>query len=472
MKGGACKPLSVSKRRKKVKKEKSSFYLILSYLILSFLLVTPIMVYAGISPGRKTRANQALSEWIKFNHQFDNKCRIRWDPHTGLPGQMIGHLTKPFQGNPEDISLNFITQNRGLFQIDPANIKLGKITKAGKLRSIKYRQCYKDLPVMGRRVIVVVDDEGQVMAYNSNFDPFIELQSVHPRISHGRAEERAKNAVSSRFFSSKKLTLNSKKQLSIYQQEGEYYLCWPIGVSSPDVGSWFCLINASTGDLLDMKDTIWPSHGHISGLIFPEYSYDKHTWMPLGGEGVNFEENITAVTDPFWGGYGTSQAGSFTTTLSGPYVSVGNNVTYPRSAVFASPEVAEYDWIEIDNPTGIIESQSDFHLREEVNLDFSFSFFGTLYNQLFIDSCGFLCFSDTQYYFVPDGIPNPYPPNGGIIAPFWRAFDISQGGRILYLSTSDYFVVTWEGIAGYYSGCGPQTFQVILKPNGKIIFQY
>jgi len=134
-----------------------------------------MMAYAETSPARKTQlANQALSEWINFNHQFDNKCRIRWDPFTGLPGQIIWHLTKPFQGNPEDISLNFITQNRGLFQIDPANIKLEKVTKAGKLRSIKYRQCYKGLPVMGCRVIVVVVNEVVYLKQN-NVQPLIAL---------------------------------------------------------------------------------------------------------------------------------------------------------------------------------------------------------------------------------------------------------------------------------------------------------
>jgi len=78
------------------------FLFILSCLVL---ITIPINIYAKITPHNNIQvANQSLSEWIKYNQKFDNKVHVRWDPYTGLPRQIIGHQTKPLQGNPEGYS--------------------------------------------------------------------------------------------------------------------------------------------------------------------------------------------------------------------------------------------------------------------------------------------------------------------------------------------------------------------------------
>jgi len=442
----------------------------------------PMPVYAQTSPDQKAElANQSLSEWIKFNQQFDNKWKVRWDPHTGLPRLITGYHTPAVQGNAEDIALKFIHEQKPLLQVDPQNLTLEKITKARGLQSIKYRQRYKGIPVLGHRVLVITDGMGQVTGYTSTYDPFIELDSVQPQVSHDRAQEIALSSLGHHPAS----LSHSKKELAVYANEDGgtpgYHLCWRVELSSPEIGSWLCLVDALTGDVLTRKETVLHSHGHVSGLIFPIHALDAGDWAPLGEEKINFTfgEPSSAVSDFFWGGYGVNQASPFTTSLSGPYVNIHNaaNIAAYPGAQFTTPEVTQYAWVEISNPTGTIQSSQYDHVCAQVTLPFSFNFYDGSYNYVYIDSYGFLCFADSPWW-EPQPIPSPPDPNSpsdprhsGIIAPFWRKTDLTRGGKIDYLVTSDKLVVTWDGLHGYLQNT-PQTFQAILTPDGKIVFQY
>jgi cellobiose-specific phosphotransferase system component IIB len=88
-----------------------------------------------------------------------------------------------------------------------------------------------------------------------------------------------------------------------------------------------------------------------------------------------------------------------------------------------------------------------------------------------ICSNGFLSLTsrDAPYFTLP--LPNPNTPNA-MIAPFWQDLNPYRGGKITYGDFGDKFVVSWEDVPFYSPRNKKVSFQVILKVDGSIIYQY
>ncbi len=125
-----------------------------------------------------------------------------------------------------------------------------------------------------------------------------------------------------------------------------------------------------------------------------------------------------------------------------------------------------YNWIDTRNATGITGDDQS----KAFSLPFTFKFYGVDYNSVYVSSNGFLSFTSNNSGYNPQRIPDNAAPNA-VIAPLWRDLDPSKAGHITYYSGSDKFVITWEGVKNYRTD-NRQTFQVILYPNGEIVFQY
>ena len=125
-----------------------------------------------------------------------------------------------------------------------------------------------------------------------------------------------------------------------------------------------------------------------------------------------------------------------------------------------------YNWINTSTATGVTGDDQS----KNISLPFTFTFYGVNYNSVNICSNGFLSFTSTSTAYNPQSIPNSSAPNA-LIAPFWRDLNPSAAGRITYSSSSSRFVVTFDGVKNYRTD-NKETFQVILYPNGEIVFQY
>lgn len=125
-----------------------------------------------------------------------------------------------------------------------------------------------------------------------------------------------------------------------------------------------------------------------------------------------------------------------------------------------------YNWIDTRSDLGITGDDQS----KVISLPFGFTFYGVEYNSVYVCSNGFMSFTSNSTQYNPASIPNSAQPNA-LIAPFWRDLNPSADGRITYYAGSDKFVVTWEGVKNYRTD-SRQTFQVILYPNGDIVFQY
>jgi len=127
------------------------------------------------------------------------------------------------------------------------------------------------------------------------------------------------------------------------------------------------------------------------------------------------------------------------------------------------PSGPSFEWIDASTGTVLTLDDEDYTL---IDLPFPFPYYQEILNQIYVSSNGFLSSTGVSDY-SNDSLPDTTKHN--IIAAFWDDLDPSSGGTVYYLSTPDYAVIEWYQVPGYYSG-GPYTFEVVLYPNGNIVF--
>ncbi len=131
-----------------------------------------------------------------------------------------------------------------------------------------------------------------------------------------------------------------------------------------------------------------------------------------------------------------------------------------------------FNWIEINN-TGTALNMGDDESKL-VPLPFSFEFYGTNYNQVYVNSNGSL---NLNYFSVHSNTCLPTTVTSDIIAVYWDDLNPSVSGDVYYeirgTSPNRTFIVEWFNVPNYYYPNGDITFEIILhEGSNKIIFQY
>lgn len=137
----------------------------------------------------------------------------------------------------------------------------------------------------------------------------------------------------------------------------------------------------------------------------------------------------------------------------------------------ANPPIV-YNWVEI-SPTGTIVAQGD-DTSAQVELGFTFTFYGTPYTRAYVSSNGFVSFGSGSTSYSHTSIPNPSSPNNAIYA-FWD--DLKPAGGAdgnVYVRQVDAttYVVEWHRVKRLGGG-EYETFQIILDgADNTILLQY
>ncbi len=138
----------------------------------------------------------------------------------------------------------------------------------------------------------------------------------------------------------------------------------------------------------------------------------------------------------------------------------------PDGYGYTETEDSAFNWIEISNiGTPITLGDDDF---ASVELPFFFPFYNQLLRRISIISNGIL--SDTNYYSSRNH-PLPYSGINNLIAPLWVDLAPNQGGQVYMYADSSIFIVEWYHVPVYNSS-NDNTFEVIIEPDGQMIFQF
>lgn len=133
-----------------------------------------------------------------------------------------------------------------------------------------------------------------------------------------------------------------------------------------------------------------------------------------------------------------------------------------------------FNWVEISTqPGAVLVTSSDDINTGPYPIGFPFKFYGNTFTDFRICSNGFVSFTSTSATLTNDTIPSPLEPNN-LLALFWDdLYPYTSGtGKIYYYNDGSKLIIEYDHVIRYsYPNC-PYTMEIILYPNGKIIYQY
>jgi len=163
---------------------------------------------------------------------------------------------------------------------------------------------------------------------------------------------------------------------------------------------------------------------------------------------------------------------------------LGKGDVDPRQGILGSggPDLFGYTWRDSDEPSGPIFDwvdisgigtplvlASDDETQTGILLGFDFPYYGGTFNSVNVCSNGWLSFTNTTTDFTNDPLPNSGAPEN-LLAAFWDDLTLSSGRAYSYRDGTR-FILAYVGVPRLGSG-GPYTFEVILYPSGRIVYQY
>jgi Mg-chelatase subunit ChlD len=132
-----------------------------------------------------------------------------------------------------------------------------------------------------------------------------------------------------------------------------------------------------------------------------------------------------------------------------------------------------YNWAEISGVGTTATLNGDDQIQN-IDLPFDFPFYGSTYGEVFASTNGWMSLvNPTTLPWGPWTLPTASAPQA-VIAPWGGDLDFNGVQRMHYYGDATRFIVQWDDVHtwGGYGSDGPYTFQAILYPDGRIVFQY
>jgi hypothetical protein len=95
----------------------------------------------------------------------------------------------------------------------------------------------------------------------------------------------------------------------------------------------------------------------------------------------------------------------------------------------------------------------------QIQLDQSFTFYGSSFDSVYISTNGNLNFTGSTEF---ENVGFPSSTSGGMIAPLWDDLTLFQNSRIIEQQGDGYFAITWNSMSTWFDLQQRHTFQAIV----------
>ena len=135
-----------------------------------------------------------------------------------------------------------------------------------------------------------------------------------------------------------------------------------------------------------------------------------------------------------------------------------------------APGGPSFDWTDIRDSGTAVPISGDDSFSEAIPLGFLFPFYKNLFNGVIVTTNGFLSFTDLSHQFTNQPLPGTGAPHN-LLAVLWDDLEVTPSSRVTYLADESRCIVQYTDVSlrGHESSF---TFQVILYPSGRIVYQY
>ncbi|MCP4583191.1 MAG: S8 family serine peptidase [candidate division Zixibacteria bacterium] len=223
--------------------------------------------------------------------------------------------------------------------------------------------------------------------------------------------------------------------------------------------------NVEIRDIDIVNDGDGPLHFTLSSEMFNQLNRSEVVEIPLIIE--------RQMPDPIGYHPASSKAGSKPEPYYPPVITdQGGPDTYGYTWIDSDePGGPTYSWVDITSIGTLIEGLGDDTNVGPFPVGFNFNFYGNDFSTFYFCTNGFASFTSTSNVFSNAIIPTGSQPFN-LLAPLWDDINFNDGGTAYYYTNnSDSLVISWIEVA-HYGGSGPYTFQIILRSNGKVTYQY
>ncbi|MGH9869077.1 MAG: S8 family serine peptidase [Candidatus Polarisedimenticolia bacterium] len=167
----------------------------------------------------------------------------------------------------------------------------------------------------------------------------------------------------------------------------------------------------------------------------------------------------------------------------------------PRPGILGSggPDAAGYRWVDSDDPGGpafswvdistvgtpIAALDGDDEIANDILIGFPFPFYDGAFSTVNVHTNGWLSFTNRTNSGTITYTNQPLPTTSGpenMLAPFWDDLHFRSAVHAYYHNDGGRFIVQWNDVDRFSTTEQPTpahlTFQIILFPDGGIIYQY
>lgn len=276
----------------------------------------------SVAPKQKRGLRQEVASALSSFRQKNGKAwRIQMNNATGRASVLVGAKSRRFSGTSAQAAGSFISENADLLGTDGSDLtKQAEGTRKGK-HHIRYTQEYRGIPVERSETTVHLSANNEVQAVFSKYRPDISLD-ITPAIS----ADAAFNVVAAemQLADSTAVAKKETRLVILPSDDGACYLCWKVNFfSEQPLGQWVHYVDAHTGTIVEgFNDLRFDTSGTVQGKYFPQYGSDPVRTGPFANEyvTVNGDRQTTGIL----GNYTTTQSGTVTANLAGPWAKVAN----------------------------------------------------------------------------------------------------------------------------------------------------
>ncbi|MCS6804221.1 MAG: M36 family metallopeptidase [Acidobacteriota bacterium] len=440
---------------------------------------------------------------------------VRFDPFTGVPRHVFSlaeRLTAPRQADALTIARDYLRAHRTLWRLTERDISQLVVaknfrTRHNGVRHVVFKQFYHGLDVFQGDIKVNIDRHGQILSVNANYFPDI-VASMTPRLSATEAVQRAADYMAPHLaftpritavatsveqattFEQGPFTSEPTAKLTIFPAADRARLAWKVRLHLMDELAWYdILVDAETGEILFHHNLI--KFSEPDGLVFDVHP-DRGPQVLRSFAGDPIASPNSWVSP--WPNTGTQGNNALTLPLA---FNAEQRFHFPFANVYATEGLNAFD---LDRTTlrftpnaaggydvRIEPLRFDANLGTDITsrlrpdrddgsvsqaLGFSFPFFGTVRNTVFINANGNITWtganSDATESFADMIMASPR------IAALWDDLDLSalpQGSGLFVRRDADRLVITWNRVP-QFGAADANTFQITLLADGVIELSY
>jgi hypothetical protein len=133
------------------------------------------------------------------------------------------------------------------------------------------------------------------------------------------------------------------------------------------------------------------------------------------------------------------------------------------------PGGATFNWVEISGIGTAVPTSGDDWNYGPVPIGFTFPYSGHDFTAVHVCSNGWISFTSSSAQYSTYPLPSPFAPENQL-AVFWADLYTPVGG-VFYHNDGTRLIVEYRNVT-YLGGGTPFTFEILLYPSGRIVYQY